>query len=213
MKKITVSDITLKAAEQQELSLTFRERLAIAEKLDASGVDYIEVGYLKDNLVFDIDKTLYSSFDDVKKVLPYKNNLFLMINYGEVFLENLAYNSCGLSIAFKRKDYIAALNYCKELANKGFKIFINPMSVNLYSFDELSLIIQKINQIEPFAFTIVDSFGSMNKDEIIKIFEFANLNLDKNIALSLHLHDGLNQAMSAIKDIIQLEKQREIVYT
>ena len=42
MKKITVSDITLKAIEQQGLSLTFREKLAIAENIDASKVDAIE---------------------------------------------------------------------------------------------------------------------------------------------------------------------------
>ena len=43
MKKIIVSDITLKVASEQGVSLTFREKLAIAEKLDASGVDAIEL--------------------------------------------------------------------------------------------------------------------------------------------------------------------------
>ena len=43
MKKIIVSDVTFKAIQECELSLTFREKLAIAEKLDASGVDAIEL--------------------------------------------------------------------------------------------------------------------------------------------------------------------------
>ena len=43
MKKIIVSDVTLKVVEEQGVSLTFREKLAIAEKLDASGVDAIEL--------------------------------------------------------------------------------------------------------------------------------------------------------------------------
>ncbi len=43
MKKITVSDFTLRAVEQLNLSLTFREKLLIAEKLDLSGVDSIEL--------------------------------------------------------------------------------------------------------------------------------------------------------------------------
>ena len=43
MRKITVSDVTFKAIQESELSLTFREQLVIAEKLDASGVDAIEL--------------------------------------------------------------------------------------------------------------------------------------------------------------------------
>lgn len=49
MKKIVVSDITLKAIYEQDLSLTFREKLAIAEKLDASLVDAIELPVLKNS--------------------------------------------------------------------------------------------------------------------------------------------------------------------
>lgn len=71
MKKITVSDITLKAAEQQELSLTFRERLAIAEKLDASGVDYIELPLLssskEDKIVY---KTIAKSIKNAIVKIP-----------------------------------------------------------------------------------------------------------------------------------------------
>lgn len=46
MKKITVSDVTLKAVQEQEISLTFREKLAIAEKLDLARVDAIELPIL-----------------------------------------------------------------------------------------------------------------------------------------------------------------------
>ncbi|MBQ9150400.1 hypothetical protein IJX73_05665 [bacterium] len=184
---------------------------SIFSSLLNSNVDYIEIGYLKDNLVFDIDKTLFSSLDDVKQVLPYKNNLFLMINFGEVSVDSLKNTDFGLSIAFKKKDYFQALEYCKKAVQKGFKIFINPMSINLYSLNELKYIIQMTNKIKPFALTIVDSFGSMNENEIIEKFSFINENLNNNISLSLHLHDGLNQAKSAIKKIIEQEKNREII--
>ncbi len=48
MKKILVSDFTLKTAYQSELSLTFREKLALAEKLDSVFVDAIELPALVD---------------------------------------------------------------------------------------------------------------------------------------------------------------------
>ncbi len=46
MKKITLSDATLSIANQQDVSLSFRERLAIAEKLDLVKVDAIELPLL-----------------------------------------------------------------------------------------------------------------------------------------------------------------------
>ena len=49
MKKIKVNDITLKSLFEQEVLLTFREKLSIAEKLDASNVDAIELPVLIDS--------------------------------------------------------------------------------------------------------------------------------------------------------------------
>ena len=71
MKKITVSDVTLKAVQEQDLSLTFREKLAIAEKLDASRVDAIELPLLinsKENEV--IYRTIASSVKNAMIKIP-----------------------------------------------------------------------------------------------------------------------------------------------
>lgn len=43
MKKIIVSDATLKVANKKGLNLSFREKLAVAEKLNALGLDAIEL--------------------------------------------------------------------------------------------------------------------------------------------------------------------------
>lgn len=47
MKKIYVSEITLNALKEQDL--TFREKLAISEKLDCAKVDFVELPALSDN--------------------------------------------------------------------------------------------------------------------------------------------------------------------
>lgn len=43
MKKIAVSDVTLRVVEEKGISLTFREKLTVAEKLDLSNLDAIEL--------------------------------------------------------------------------------------------------------------------------------------------------------------------------
>ena len=69
--KIRVSDITLKSINEQDLSLTFREKLAIAEKLDAACVDAIELPVLinsKENEV--IYRTIASSIKNATVKIP-----------------------------------------------------------------------------------------------------------------------------------------------
>jgi len=71
MKNIYVSDITLKVVNEQDLSLMFREKLAVAELIDASGVDAIELPALinsKENEV--IYRTISAAVKNVTVKIP-----------------------------------------------------------------------------------------------------------------------------------------------
>ena len=71
MKKITVSDVTLKAIVESDLSLTFREKLAVAEKLAAVSVDAVELPALvnsKENEV--IYRTISQSVKNAVVKIP-----------------------------------------------------------------------------------------------------------------------------------------------
>ncbi len=75
MKKITVSDVTLRVATEQDTALTFRERLAVAEKLDTARVDAIELpllGNSKENEV--ICRTIASSVKNAVIKVPVGND-------------------------------------------------------------------------------------------------------------------------------------------
>ena len=71
MKKITVSDVTLKAIVDNDLSLTFREKLSVSEKLDAVNVDAVELPALvnsKENEV--IYRTISQSVKNAVVKIP-----------------------------------------------------------------------------------------------------------------------------------------------
>lgn len=71
MKKVTVSDITLKAIKEQDLSLTFREKLLLAEKLDSLMVDSIELPSVssckEDRIIY---RTISESIKSAKVKIP-----------------------------------------------------------------------------------------------------------------------------------------------
>lgn len=76
MKKITVSDFTLRAVAEQDLSLTFREKLNIAEKLDSLNIDALELPALvnsKENEV--IYKTISQSVKNSIVKIPVGDNI------------------------------------------------------------------------------------------------------------------------------------------
>lgn len=76
MKKITVSDVTLKAIQECDISLTFREKLAIAEKLDLAMLDAIELPTLtssKENEI--ICRTIASGVKNATVKIPVGSNV------------------------------------------------------------------------------------------------------------------------------------------
>ncbi len=76
MKKLTVSDITLKTVNEQDLSLTFKEKLLIAEELDSARVDALELPALinsKENEI--IYRTICSSVKNATVKIPVGNSI------------------------------------------------------------------------------------------------------------------------------------------
>ncbi len=71
MRKITLSDVTLQKLSSSGKVLTFRENLAIAEKLDLCGVDAIELPSLKDSKESEvIFRTIASSVKNARVKIP-----------------------------------------------------------------------------------------------------------------------------------------------
>lgn len=75
MKKIAVSDVTLISICEQELSLTFREKLSIAEKLDAINIDAIELPALTDSKESEvISRTIAATIKNAVVKIPIGND-------------------------------------------------------------------------------------------------------------------------------------------
>ncbi len=76
MRKIIISDVTLKAVKEQDLSLTFKEKLLIAEELDSARIDALELPALinsKENEI--IYRTICSSVKNATVKMPVGDSL------------------------------------------------------------------------------------------------------------------------------------------
>lgn len=189
------------------------------KRLDEAGVDYIEVGFLDDRRPYDVNRTIQpdtDSFDKIfgcikkKKAVP-----VAMIDYGTCDISNIA--NCdttfieGIRVIFKKEKIEKALPFCQAVKDKGYKLFIQAVSITAYSDLEMLEYIQKINMIKPYAFSIVDTYGLLDGRKLTNYFNLINNNLDSEIRIGYHAHNNFQLAFSNSIKFLALETKRTII--
>lgn len=185
------------------------ERIAqILKALKLAHIDIIECGYLNDKKGLESNSTLFKSIENLKTFLKdFKGSQALkvvMINVGDFDISGLL--PCekgfieGIRLAFHKEHLQRALKEAKSIKKLGYKLFFQPMITKRYEDIEFLSMIEQVNELAPYAFYIVDSFGSMNLKEFNYYLAMANKNLSPNIALGYHSHNNMQLAFSnAIK--------------
>ncbi len=189
------------------------------KRLDAAGVDYIEVGFLDDRRTFDINRTIQPNtncynrvFEGVEKkhAVP-----VAMIDYGTCDISNVG--NCdstfidGIRVIFKKEKIDTALPFCMAVKEKGYKLFIQAISITSYSDLEMLEYIEKINEIKPYVFSIVDTYGLLDNRKLTNYFNLMNNNLLPEIKIGYHAHNNFQLAFSNSIKFLALETQRAIV--
>lgn len=186
---------------------------SIIESLNSSKIDFIELGFLKE-CNYNPDKTFFDSVAGLNQFILPDQKYTVMINCGEFNVKNFSLNenkNIKIRLAFKKHNQEQALNDIETLKTKGFDVFANPMSTNTYSKEELESLINKINYLNPFGLSIVDTLGNMYEKDVIEIFEFINQKLNPEISLGFHSHNSLQLSFSNAKALIKMGINRELV--
>ncbi len=187
-------------------------------KLIDSGVDYVEVGFLRD-CVYEPDKVLFNHCSEIAPILPKnrgKTKFTAMALHNKYDINKLEpYDGKtidAIRVTFHDYDIDEGLAYIRKVKEKGYKVFINPINIMGYSDEMILDLLHKVNEIQPYAFSIVDTFGSMMKEDLLRIYSLIEHNLDKNIVIGLHLHENLALSYSLAQDFINMKSSgRECV--
>ncbi len=183
----------------------------ILSKLIESGVDYIEVGFLRD-CAYEPNRSLYNNCAEIARILPENcgNTKFTAMSlHNKYSIDKLEpYDGKtidALRVTFHDYDIDEGLEYIRKVKDKGYKVFANPINIMGYSDEMILRLLQKINEIQPYAFSIVDTFGSMMKDDLQRIYSLIEHNLRKDIVIGLHLHENLALSYSLAQDFIGMK--------
>lgn len=179
-----------------------------------ANVDIIEVGFF-DNEEHDDDTSFFSSIADVKRVLPKssKNSSFcLMADFVDVSnVEPCDGTVEYFRLSFKRHRLEWGLDAARILTEKGYKCYINPVNCNVYSDAEYLEVIKKVNEVKPYGFSIVDTFGVLRKPDLSRIYYLLEGNLDPEIRIGVHLHENLGLAYSLAQHFLEIKNPKRKV--
>lgn len=183
----------------------------VIRQLVDSQVDYIEIGFLRD-CEYDRDKTLYNNCGEMLPVLPDKrgNAMFTaMALHNKYNIDKLEpYDGKtieAIRVTFHDYDIEEGLTFIGKAKEKGYKVFCNPINIMGYTDEQILALLRRVNQIQPYAFSIVDTFGSMMKEDLLRIYSLIEHNLDPSVVIGLHLHENLALSYSLAQEFIAMK--------
>lgn len=189
----------------------------IFQGLVDAGIDFMETGFLQSKV--NGETLVYHNSKDVIKYLPKESKRTTYLG----FCDNSRYSAeeldeCDgnsfkwLRISFAKHEIVDSLAFCKAAKEKGYCVQFNPMDSINYTMEERAKLIEKVNEVKPAAFSIVDTFGAMYMTDLETIFRQFDSLLDKDIMIGLHSHDNLGLSCALAERMVELaqETDREI---
>ena len=80
-----------------------------------------------------------------------------------------------------------------------------------YSDSEFLEMINLVNDIKPYAFYIVDSFGMMKSKDLTRLFFMVEHNLDSEIWIGFHSHNNMQLAFSNAQHLTSVHTNRNLI--
>ena len=219
MGRIQVLDCTLRDGGYcNQWKFGYENAKKIISSLVNAGVEIIECGFITKRVEYDNNITKFTDVAQIRGILPQSNDdkMFVaMMNYGECDLKALPkYDGSsinGIRVAFHKKDAKEALKLCEAIKEKGYLVFIQAMVSLSYSDEEFLSMIKQVNDLEPYAFYIVDSFGEMKKSDLTRLYYLVEHNLKESIKIGFHSHNNIQLAYSNAQTLVDMHTNRELI--
>ncbi|TKC15504.1 aldolase catalytic domain-containing protein [Robertmurraya kyonggiensis] len=218
MNKIMILDCTLRDGGYIN-GWNFGEETIkkVIHKLTESKIDIIECGFLDEEGV-DYNKSLFNSVERMREFIePKEHHIMYVGMIAQPYIPIELISECdgnsidGIRLTFHEDEIDEALVYGKQLIDKGYKVFIQPVGTTSYSDASLLDLIQRVNQLNPYAFYLVDTLGIMYKNDLLRMFHLLDHNLHDSISIGFHSHNNLQLSFSNAQELLTLPTKRNII--
>lgn len=223
MKRIELLDCTLRDGAYI-VNAEFGENAikGIIANLQNAHVDIIECGWLKDT-PHKPGTSFFHLPDDLKQYMTGPKNKYstyvMMIDYNRYDCSQLP--ECdgetidAIRVVFPKDKVAEGVALVDVIRNKGYKVYLQAANTLGYSDAELLQLVDAVNAVKPEGLSIVDTFGAMYPNDLMRIMTLVNNNLDKDIKLGFHSHNNqqLSYALSMqfINDMMRMSNRTIVI--
>lgn len=219
MNKVHVLDCTLRDGGYcNKWRFGFENAKRIVAGLVDADIEIVECGFITNKVEYKPDITKFNSVEEASKIIPENREgkiFVVMMNYGEYDIDDLPdYDGSsvdGVRVTFHKKNLKEALELCKRIQDKGYLVFIQAMVSLSYTDEEFLSLIRSVNEFEPYAFYIVDSFGMMKGKDLTRLFYMVEHNLKENIWIGFHSHNNMQLAYSNAQRLTTVQTSSNLI--
>ncbi len=193
--------------------------ISVFERLTDAGVDIVEVGFIDERRPYDCNRSIFPNTKSITDIWgSIKKRPFMvvgMIDYGTCALENI--EPCeesfldGIRVIFKKQKMHEAMAFCDQIKKLGYKVFSQLVSITSYSDEELLDLIRLVNVVEPYAVSMVDTYGLLEPELLLHYYEILNREVKPHILIGFHAHNNFQMAYANAQAFLEKPATRDIL--
>ena len=190
--------------------------ISITERVVSAGVNFVELGFLDQRRPFDIDRSIMPDTECMRTIygkIDKKQTKFVgMIDFGTCDISHIqpARDTVldGIRVIFKKHLREPAMAFCKQLKDMGYMVFSQLVSITSYTDEELMDLIRLVNEVKPYAVSMVDTYGLLHKNGLFHYYEMLDRYVDSSIAIGYHSHNNFQLAYSNSIELINYHQNK-----
>lgn len=225
MGNISILDCTLRDGLRIiECEFEDNKIKGLASGLADSGIDIIEMGFLRDRrkLNYQGNSTFFTEASQITPFLPANRGKKLFtafVDYGMFDFDSLEERKDGyidgIRVGFTKKNYEESfddvIRCMKIVQEKGYKLLMQGVNSLGYTDSEYLQLIKVANELKPYAFAVVDTYGAMYDEDLTHYFSLIDYNLKDEIQLDFHSHNNYQLSFSLAQKLISIAGRRNII--
>ena len=227
MKNVRVLDCTLRDGGRIiDCAFPDEETKEMSNRLADAKIDIIEVGFIRDHRKVDYQGNS-TFFTDVDQIRPFvnkekKNTIYTaFIDFGMCDIDAVKpYDGTSIDairFGFTKKNYDEqydeVMRWARVIKEKGYKLFVQGVNSLNYTDLELLEVVRMINEIHPYSFGIVDTYGAMYMDDVDRLYGLIDHNMLPDICINFHSHNNYQLSFAFAQEVIKLSgtSNRQII--
>lgn len=218
MKNVQILDCTLRDGGRViDCKFDNRTILNMAKELTGAGIDIIEMGFLRDHKLVDYNgnSTFFTEACQIQPFIPKerrKTKFVAFIDFNMYDFSKLSVcdgsSITRIRVGFTKKQFdtqreeiIKALLAVKR---QGYILFVQGVNSLAYRDRELLDLIDMINEVEPYSYGIVDTYGAMYLEDLIHFYNLVDYNLSPDICIDIHSHNNFQSSFTFAQEVVRL---------